>query len=410
MLSKPEPACLVIADIAGYTGYLAGAELDHAQDVLADLMDTVVTSLRPMFRLAKLEGDAAFCYVATETVDRTVLQDTIEGCYFAFRRRLRDIGNASSCECNACILIPALDLKFTAHHGTVAFQRIAGWEELVGSDVIVVHRLLKNHVEEAVGITAYALYTQAVIDAMGITDPAAGGLVRHAETYEAIGEVVGWVRDLEAAWRDEQERTTVVIEAEDALGVIALELPGPPAIVWEWVTSPIRRPQWQHGVTDVVVEGVDERQAVGTTNHCIHGKDATIEEILDWRPFEYMTDRSRLPQRGIPELTTTLAFVPIDSGTRVEYRVAKPRSLKDRTILRAVLPMIRDSIEKGAATLTTLISDDLAARAAAAAGGPAEPSVPTSPGRHLADPLPGPISYLPDEDGTTVDSGVAHSS
>ena len=42
MLSQPEPACLLIADISGYTSYLAGSELDHAQDVLADLMTTVV--------------------------------------------------------------------------------------------------------------------------------------------------------------------------------------------------------------------------------------------------------------------------------------------------------------------------------------------------------------------------------
>ena len=62
MLAQPEPACLLIADISGYTSYLAGAELDHAQDVLADLMTTVVGALRPAFRLAKLEGDAAFTY------------------------------------------------------------------------------------------------------------------------------------------------------------------------------------------------------------------------------------------------------------------------------------------------------------------------------------------------------------
>ena len=42
MLPKAEPACFVIADISGYTSYLAGVELDHAQDIIADLMDTVV--------------------------------------------------------------------------------------------------------------------------------------------------------------------------------------------------------------------------------------------------------------------------------------------------------------------------------------------------------------------------------
>src|SRR6266566_5064599 len=49
MLPRPEPACLVIADISGYTGYLAGVELDHAQDILADLIDTIVGALRPPF-------------------------------------------------------------------------------------------------------------------------------------------------------------------------------------------------------------------------------------------------------------------------------------------------------------------------------------------------------------------------
>src|SRR6476646_6600529 len=161
MLNQPEPACLVIADISGYTGFLAGAELDHAQDILADLMGTVVTAFRPTFKLAKLEGDAAFVYTIAVAIDAAQLQDTIERCYFAFRRRLRDIRQSSACECNACILVPNLDLKVVAHHGQVIRQRIASSEELVGSDVVVVHRLLKNHVEEATGFSAYALYSAA---------------------------------------------------------------------------------------------------------------------------------------------------------------------------------------------------------------------------------------------------------
>ena len=50
MLARTEPACLVIADIAdiaGYDGYLAGVELDHAHDILGDLIDEVVGALRP---------------------------------------------------------------------------------------------------------------------------------------------------------------------------------------------------------------------------------------------------------------------------------------------------------------------------------------------------------------------------
>src|SRR4029077_5494475 len=86
MLPKPELAYFAIADISGYTSFLAGVELDHAQDIIADFMDTVVKGLRPPFRLAKFEGDAPFVYAGAEKVDGSLLQDTIELAYFKFRR------------------------------------------------------------------------------------------------------------------------------------------------------------------------------------------------------------------------------------------------------------------------------------------------------------------------------------
>ena len=60
MLPKPESACFVIAEYSGYTSFLAGVALDHAHDNIADVMHTVLRRLlRPPFRLAKFEGDAA---------------------------------------------------------------------------------------------------------------------------------------------------------------------------------------------------------------------------------------------------------------------------------------------------------------------------------------------------------------
>jgi hypothetical protein len=31
------------------------------------------------------------------------------------------------------------------------------------------------------------------------------------------------------------------------------------------------------------------RRGAGTQNHCFHGKDAVIEDVIDWRPFDYVT-------------------------------------------------------------------------------------------------------------------------
>ena len=137
MLPDPQSMCFLIADISGYTRYLAGVELDHSVDVLADLLGVIVSSLQPGFRLSRVEGDAAFMFTPGETIDGSLLLDTVEGCYFAFRRRRRDIYQSTSCACNACARIPDLDLKFIVHHGPALIQEVAGRQELHGVDARV---------------------------------------------------------------------------------------------------------------------------------------------------------------------------------------------------------------------------------------------------------------------------------
>jgi uncharacterized protein YndB with AHSA1/START domain len=409
-----EPACLVIADITGYTSYLAGVELDHAQDILADLMDTVVRALRPTFRLAKLEGDAAFTYVITATVDGSGLMDTVERTYFAFRRRLRDIGQASTCDCNACMRMPNLDLKLLAHHGTILRQRVAGREELVGSPVIVAHRLLKNAITEQTGIRAYALYTAECLAAAGIEDPAALGLIEHRETYDHLGEVVGWIADLDAAWRAALERDRVVIDHTSAMAVSEFELPGTPALVWDFVTSPARRVRWQAGVDSIEEATANGRRGVGTINHCIHGKDAIVEEIVDWRPPEYYTFDFKVPIPGAPKIRATEALTETPDGTRVTISIGRPRSSKDRAFLMGALPMIEPMFTAGRVALEPLLAEELARQAAEAAG-QREPELQVSAGRFINEPFraPTPIAFESAADPAAeagVDSTRVHSS
>src|SRR3954470_5983275 len=229
MSPAAQRACFLIADISGYTGYLADVELDHAQDILADLVGAVVSALRPNFRLAKLEGDAAFTFLSTEAIDGSMLLDTIERCYFGFRRRRRDVRQATSCDCNACVRIPDLDLKFVVHAGEAIVQKVAGRQELLGSDVILVHRLLKNDVVDRLGIEAYALLTQASLEAAGL-DPDALGLAPITQTYDRVGDVAGWVLDLERRWQEEETRERVFVAPEQSILTLAVPTTVPPQV------------------------------------------------------------------------------------------------------------------------------------------------------------------------------------
>ncbi len=365
MLPTAQPACFLIADISGYTGYLADVELDHAQDILADLIGAVVTALRPNFRLAKLEGDAAFTYAIMERIDGSMLLDTIERCYFGFRRRRRDVRQATSCDCTACSRIPDLDLKFVVHHGEAIVQKVAGRQELLGSDVIVVHRLLKNEVVEQLGIAAYALITQACIDATDI-DPVALGMRAHTETYERIGDVPAWAHDLGRRWQEEEARARVFVNPRDAILSVSVPTSVPPQVAWEFLTKPGQRMSWQPWVTEVRIQGATGgRRGPGSANHCMHGKDAVIEEILDWRPYDYVTDRTILATPAGPlKLLHTIELEPLASGTRVHFRYAPPKAKRDLALAEQVGAAYGEALRSRLPELVAQLDAELAARQA----------------------------------------------
>ena len=347
-----QPACFLIADISGYTGYLADVELDHAQDILADLMGAVVSALRPGFRLAKLEGDAAFTWQPAERLDATMLLDTIERCYFGFRRRRRDVRQATSCECNACSRIPDLDLKFVVHFGQAIQQRVAGRQELLGPDVILVHRLLKNGVVERLGIDAYALLTQACVDAAGL-GPEDLGMRPITETYERIGDVPCWALDLERRWQEEDARARAFVRPEDAFLSLSIPVRVPPQVAWAYLTAPGQRMAWQPWVSSVTIEGAaGGRLGPGASNHCMHGKDAVIEEILDWRPFDYVTDRTVVATPGgAVKVPHTIEFEPTAEGSTVHIRYGKPKTKREREAAAVFGPPYLEALRAAAPAL-----------------------------------------------------------
>jgi hypothetical protein len=171
---------LLLADISGYTSFLVGvAEAHHdliveadepppAYAVLSHLLSTVVDAIQPTFRLAKFEGDAVFAVGDADDIDGRAVLECLHRCHHAFRGALALAGSQWICTCNACARVGELDIKFILHHGSWVAQNIAGNEELIGADVNLAHRLLKNNARSVIGNLPYALLTAAAIDALGI--------------------------------------------------------------------------------------------------------------------------------------------------------------------------------------------------------------------------------------------------
>ena len=72
------------------------------------------------------------------------------------------------------------------HHGDYVIQQVGGQQELLGPDVNIVHRLLKNHAADLIGLRPYALLSDAVVRALTVPDD---GMVAATETYERVPPV-----------------------------------------------------------------------------------------------------------------------------------------------------------------------------------------------------------------------------
>ncbi|HET7726696.1 MAG TPA: DUF2652 domain-containing protein [Candidatus Limnocylindrales bacterium] len=327
MPATPESGLLVLADLTGYTAYLTRSELEHAPTIAGDLLDTIVARLEPPFRLAKLEGDAAFLFAEDGRAEPALLADALEAAYLAFRRRLRSIAAGSACTCNACGLAPQLDLKLFVHHGTWVRTAIAGRDELAGADVILVHRLLKADLGAAAGGHAFAFLTDPAVSALGL-DPGAGPLERIVAAPDGFGPLPGMLLDLDARWRLDAER--VRIDPARPVLDMTLVIAASPMVVWDHLTLASLRARWEG---DVRLQAVDGDGGPGSLAHCVTGRLAMLEEVVDWQPFERVGWRVVVPGAGRAAVVADLT--PEAGGTRLRVRWA-PEGAGDRAVLRGI--------------------------------------------------------------------------
>jgi len=282
--------------------------------------------------ISKLEGDAVFAYAPEAKVPRgETLLELLEATYAAFCDCRESAHRRTTCMCNACRAIPTLDLKFLTHHGDYLLQRVAHITELVGSDVNLVHRLLKNHVAETTGWRAYALFTERALEHMGLQPE---GLHEQVEAYEHLGEVRTHSLNLKARYQEMVEARRLFIRAEDADLVIVQDFPAAPPVVWEWLNDPNKRNIWAAGYGVLWSAGVRPggRTGVGARNHCAHGKGVAVETILDWRPFDYFSFET--DDNGVVSLETMQLEPLPDGATRLhdhlQMKLPLPRWLRRR--------------------------------------------------------------------------------
>ena len=351
---------LIISDITGYSKYLNESELEHARDSLTALLNILLDHTKSPLVLSKLEGDAVFSSApAHGFLQGQSLLDMVESTYVSFRKALELMVLNTTCTCNACRNLPNLDLKFFVHFGSYMTQKLGNFNELVGNDVNLVHRLAKNHIKEKTGFKAYAAFTQSVMEALGLAD-FQNSLTPHRETFADVGEVKMYVLDMHSVWERLKDRVRIEVRPAEAMVDLKFEFPVPPSILWEYLTKPEYRAILLGASKVELRNQAQGRMGVDSAFYCYHGDMETNQLILDWSPFEQFTTDDSNPWGLTTRITCKLE--PTQNGSRLIDLMGKPRGAWLKVILFTIiakfvfLPQIGKAVEQ----LRQRIEKDLA--------------------------------------------------
>ena len=192
---------LLLADISGRTIFLSSVTDAHREDAFADgnvpdayalvssLLDGIIESVTPAFTLARIEGDAVFAFApSSDGMPRgAAVLDCLAACDAGFRGRLTGARTVWSCRRDACAGVDTLDLTFVLHAGPFVIQQMRSGTELVGPEVVMVHRLLKDRAVDVVGVRPYALIMEAAAEMLDVPFADSLPLMEQYEHLPPIG-------------------------------------------------------------------------------------------------------------------------------------------------------------------------------------------------------------------------------
>ena len=153
-------ALIFIPDISGFTKFVTGCEIDHSKHIISNLINIILDSNPLELKLSEIEGDAVLFYFKGMPPTQEEIIQQSKRMYIDFHTNLKAMERNFFCKCGTCTTASNLTLKFIAHYGVCKEVPIRKSTKLIGSDVILAHRLLKNNVPER----EYILFSEKYLE------------------------------------------------------------------------------------------------------------------------------------------------------------------------------------------------------------------------------------------------------
>lgn len=185
-----QPALIFIPDISGFTKFVNEAGIQQSRTLIADLLEIIIEANILDMELSEIQGDAVLFY---RLGPPPTVQEVVNQCkqiFLDFQNYLRIVERDRGSTLSQSLAGSNLTLKVVVHYGRLSVTMIRNHAKLMGKDVIIAHRLLKNDIEG----NEYVLLSEGFL----ATQPAAAikqsfsnwsRLHRGATHYEYLGEI-----------------------------------------------------------------------------------------------------------------------------------------------------------------------------------------------------------------------------
>jgi hypothetical protein len=150
-----KPAFIFIPDISGYTQFINSTQIKYSSKLIHELLEIIIDSNILNLKIAEIQGDAILFYKLGSPPSISKLESQVKRTFRNFHQSLERMREKYPILHEA----PDLTLKIIVHWGTISTTQVKGIVKLLGSDMVLAHRILKNNVKEK----EYLLMTEQYI-------------------------------------------------------------------------------------------------------------------------------------------------------------------------------------------------------------------------------------------------------
>lgn len=267
--TNQQHAFLFIPDISGFTKFIGETEIEHSSHIIQELLEIIINENKLNMELMEIEGDAVFFFRFGKipSVDEIIGQ--AKSIFEKFHQHLMQYENRRICQCGACRTANNLTLKFIIHTGSVASYYVRTQHKLIGKDIIILHRLLKNKIP----CNEYLLFTKPFFDTLNTKILNSLQLSIADESEEFDGVIVSykylpikqWLNGIVAPEEDSLKKVTNMVPVITASTVIN----SPADIIFNYIADLSKRPEWMNSVKTIELISREKINQASTVHKCI---------------------------------------------------------------------------------------------------------------------------------------------